>query len=332
MRALIRIVMCLFVLQVVTPQSGSISTAVAGEQSKKVQRSSNSAAKNRATQIKDLMSAAANGDSKKVFEILDKGLNVNVTFERDESEFSGMTVLMVASLRGYHEMVEALIKRGANVNLKRYVGDTALMLAAGSDNVNTVRVLLKAGADPNAKVLSPHAGEMTPLNIAINLSQQQRLEIAEALIAAGAEINPKGNFFMSPLMNAVEDLEMVKLLIAHGAEVNQRNFRGATALMGAAAAGPASVVKYLIEKGADVNARDNDGATALMGAEYRQALFDASERDEIIRILKGIPARLMQHREPWQLTCQGLSVCLHLYPTDLRQLLSNTQTLPGLYN
>src|SRR4030095_87905 len=93
MRALIRIVICLTVLQVFTPQSGSIT--VAGEQSKKVQRSSNSAAKNRAEQIRARMSAAANGDSKKVFEILDNGLSVNATFERDESEFSGMTVLMV---------------------------------------------------------------------------------------------------------------------------------------------------------------------------------------------------------------------------------------------
>ena len=288
MRVLIGIAMFLAILLVVSLPSGSLRTAVPGKQSKKGESDINSAGQNRAEKLRDLMNAAASGDTTKVFEILDKGLNVDVTFDRDESEFSGMTALMVASNHGQHETAEALIKRGANVNLKRYVGDTALMLAAGSDNVNTVRVLLKAGADPNVKELSPHAGELTPLNIAINLSRQQRLEIAEALIAAGAEINPKGNFLMSPLMNAVEDLEMVKLLIARGAEVNQRNFRGATALMGAAAAGPASVVKYLIEKGADVNARDKDGTNALKTAEGRQALFDPEERDEIVRVLKRI--------------------------------------------
>lgn len=291
MTASIRIMISLMILQIVTPQGGAVTAAPTGEQSKKVQRSSTSAAKNKAKQVRELMNAAANGDSRKVFEILDSGLNVDVTFERDESEFSGMTVLMVASKRGYPEMVEALIKRGANVNLKRYVGDTPLMLAAGSDNVKTVSLLLKAGADPNVKEISPHAGELTPLTLAINLSTQHRIEIAEILLAAGAEINPRGNFFMSPLMQAVEDLEMVKLLIAHGADVNQKNFRGATALMGAAAAGPASVVKYLIEKGADVNARDKDGTTALMAAEHRQALFDPSQRDEIIQVLKRITGR-----------------------------------------
>jgi ankyrin repeat protein len=294
-KALTRII-GVIVLHVVASQTGSISAAVAGEQSEKVQHGSSSTAQNRAKQVRDLMNAAANGDTTKVLEILDKGLNVDVTFARDESAFSGMTALMVASKHGYYETVEALIKRGANVNLKRYVGDTPLMLAMGSDNVNTVRALLKAGADPNAKAFSPHAGELTPLILAINLSREHRVEIAKAVIAAGAEINPREAFSMSPLMTAVEDLEMVKVLIAHGADVNQKNFRGVTALMAAAAAGPASVVKYLIEKGADVNARDKEGTTALMAAEQRRAWVDASERDEIIQLLKTVPVRLLQSR------------------------------------
>jgi uncharacterized protein len=289
--ALIRILIFLMMLQIVTPQGGAVRAAAAGEQSKKNQRSSTSAAKNKAKQVRELMNAAANGDNEKVFEILNGGLDINVRFERDHSELSGMTVLMIASLRGYENMVEALIKRGANVNLKHYSGDTALMMAASNPNAKIVKALLKAGADPNIKVGSPHAGEITPLIRAINLNDEHRIEIVEALLAAGAEINPSGNFMMSPLMHAVEDLELVKLLIAKGADVNQKNFRGATPLMGAAGAGTVSVVKYLIEKGADVNARDQEDHTALAYAENRQALFDASERDQIIQVLKRITAQ-----------------------------------------
>jgi ankyrin repeat protein len=264
--------------------SDSVQASAAGKQ-RKAQRPSRTSS-NKSQQVRELMNAGANGDTRKVLQLLDQGLNVNVTFPRDESEFSGMTILMVASSHGYAEMVEELIKRGADVNLKRYVGDTPLMFAARTGNVKTVNALLRAGANPNATVMSPHAGEITPLNSAINSDSPNRVEIAKILIGARAEINPRGDFFASPLMNAVGDLEMVKLLIASGANVNQKNFRGATALMVASGAGPASVVRYLLEKGADVNARDREGHNALEYAEERRELLDPSRREEIMQVLR----------------------------------------------
>ena len=253
------------------------------------QRTSRSA-RNRSQQVNELINAAANGDTRKVLQLLDNGLNVNASFPQDESEFSGMTALLIASLRGYPELVEELIKRGADVNQKRYVGDTPLMFAALSGNVKTVNALVQAGADPNAKVMSSHAGELTPLINAMNSRSPNRVEIAKILIGAKADINPKGDFLASPLINAVDDLEMVKLLLASGAEVNQKNFRGATALMIAAAAGSPSVVRYLLEKGADVNARDQEGNTVLAYAEDRREWFDPSRRDEIIQVLRKAQA------------------------------------------
>ena len=267
-------------------QSNSANAAVGGEQRRKAQRGSNSAVQNRSKKTRELINAAANGDIDKVLEILNTGLNVNATYDRDDTELSGMTALMVASYRGYSNMVGELIKRGANVNLKRYTGETALLLAAGSENVETIRALLSAGASPNVKVVSFHAGEITPLILTINARSEHGLEIAEMLIAAKAEINPRGRFLISPLMEATSDMEMVKLLISYRADVNLKNFRGVTALMVAAGDGPSSVVKYLLEKGADANARDKDGNTALRYAEERRELFEPAEREEIIQLLR----------------------------------------------
>ena len=286
MRRLVLIAL-MFLSAVVLTDSAKAS--VADEQSK-ARRNSDAALKNKAQQTRELINAAANGDLEKVIEILNKGVNVNASFARDDSELSGKTALMVASSRGYSNMVAELIKRGANVNLKHYSGETALMFAAAKGDAKIVKALVRAGANPNVKVVSFHAGEITPLISAINSDSEQRVEVVSILISGKAQINPEGQFLISPLMHAVGDLEIVKLLIANGANVNQKNVRGATALMAAAIDGTASVVRYLLEQGADVNARDKDGTTALMCAEGRRAYFDAEEREEIIQVLRRAKA------------------------------------------
>ena len=60
--------------------------------------------------------------------------------------------------------------------------------------------------------------------------------VVQALIKAGADVNPRLQEGASPLMIAVQSLslEMTKLLLRAGADVNTRNSIGYTALMVAA--------------------------------------------------------------------------------------------------
>jgi len=55
-------------------------------------------------------------------------------------------------------------------------------------------------------------------------------EIAELLIAAGADVNAKDNDGSTPLHNAAKHDEVVELLIAAGADVNAKNTLGWTPL------------------------------------------------------------------------------------------------------
>src|SRR6266567_4175447 len=89
-------------------------------------------------------------------------------------------------------------------------------------------------------------------------------ETLKFLIDAGADVNARNDFNATALLWAARDPEKAKLLIARGANVNARSKQGRTPLMMACLShGGASIVALLLAKGADVNVRDNRGETAL---------------------------------------------------------------------
>jgi ankyrin repeat protein len=146
---------------------------------------------------------------------------------------SGCTPLMVAAENGDLNRVRRLLKRRANVNATGPAGHTALILAANEGHVEVVKILLGAGADPNIRMYTFHAGEFSTLMSAMNRCNTDWTKIMDAMIAAGAEVNPKGAFSRSPLMYAIEkhDLVLIKALLTRGANANLKNWDGFTPLM-----------------------------------------------------------------------------------------------------
>ena len=101
-----------------------------------------------------------------------------------------------------------------------------ILAAVKSDNTQEVTRLLAAGADVNARGLD---GAM-PLHTA---AIENRKEVAELLIRAGANVNAKDTRNgWTPLHVAAVKAEMplVELLIANGADVNAKNNAGNTPL------------------------------------------------------------------------------------------------------
>lgn len=115
-----------------------------------------------------------------------------------------------------------------------------------------------------------------------------RVEIADALIKAGADMN---KFFgtRNPLFGAVVNnkVQMVELLLASGADKEAKMEDGTTPLSYAAEEGNLQIVKKLIEAGADVNAKANDGTTPLLVA----AQFD---NKEVVKALLTAGAKVME--------------------------------------
>src|SRR5678816_2097828 len=115
--------------------------------------------------------------------------------------------------------LQSLLKQRADVNVAEPDGTTALHWAAHWNDLDTVNLLLKAGA--NAKAVNRYGA--SPLSEAVSSGS---VAMIQALLNAGAD----------PKTLTTPD--------------------GETVLMTASRAGNTEVVRLLLERGADVNARE----------------------------------------------------------------------------
>lgn len=133
-------------------------------------------------------------------------------------------------------------------------GRLVLVSAAETNNVDLVRILLEAGADPN---LWDTDEGMNALGAA---SQAGDLTTLKLLLAHGADPNlPPMPGTSPPLSFATHRVLLVKELLSHGADPNlptisECNSVSATPLTTAAQGGYIDSVKSLLDAGADINA------------------------------------------------------------------------------
>jgi ankyrin len=183
-------------------------------------------------------------------------------------------------------MVRRLLKAGANPNLALLAGETPLMVASRSGNVDVVEQLLAAGARTNAR----GARGQTALMWAV---AQKHPAVVKVLIAGGADVHarsdtynevmavpphglleynrsiPHGNDTALLFAARVGDLESATLLVAAGADVNDSDAWGVTATVLAAHSGFGDFVEFLLERGANPNLAAA-GFTALHEAIMRR--------------------------------------------------------------
>lgn len=170
------------------------------------------------------------------------------------------------------DMITTAVENGANVNIYGNSGlcDTALTLAFRENNNEIIDYLIKKGADVNAKIYpfgwNPPRID-TPLMKAINLNPSN-IELVQKLVDNGANIN-----FTDPatgsraLDQAISknSLQIVKYLISKDASVNYKTkFWGQrTPLMFAIGQNDLQMVQILLDAGADPKIADKNGKIAL---------------------------------------------------------------------
>ncbi|MCL4361099.1 ankyrin repeat domain-containing protein [Candidatus Dependentiae bacterium] len=138
-----------------------------------------------------------------------------------------------------------LIKSGVNVNACAKDGSTALRESCMSVGDLTMRLLLKAKADPN---LECDVG-FAPLHTCANLNHPG---MAKLLIKHGANIDQTDNCLETPLMKACSrgSKKIVKILIDAGAKLDEKDHWGQTAIQHAQNKGHTKIVQMLKNAGA----------------------------------------------------------------------------------
>lgn len=112
---------------------------------------------------------------------------------------------------------------------------------------------------------------------------EKKVDVVEAIIRNGADVNINCGYGFTPLHLAVwrENLEIVQILVVNGADVNAKDEFGGTPLHQTITNESVEVIKVLVANGADVNIKDEYGVAPL-------DLAIARENAPIIEYLSSI--------------------------------------------
>lgn len=171
------------------------------------------------------------------------------TYATDECRY--MNTLLTAIVDDDRSAVKVLLKADAGLATRLsgsaklydskifhwiYVGDTALHLAAAGYRIEIVRLLLSAGANPNA---ATNHRRSTPLHYA-----------ADGVVS-------------DPAWDADRQVETLRCLLEAGADVHAQDKNGATPLHRAVRTRCAAAVRYLLRAGSDPTRANKSGSTAF---------------------------------------------------------------------
>ena len=172
------------------------------------------------------------------------------------------TRLVDAAAQQDTRSVRALLRAGVDVDARQPDGATALQWAAHWNNLQLADLLLEAGADVDAA----NSLGVTPLALACENASRA---LVERLLRAGANPDLAQASGLTPLMIAARtgNAAVVEALLARGADVAARVRKtGHSALMWAVGEGHRASVRLLVAQGADVDARAKTGFTPLLFA------------------------------------------------------------------
>ena len=155
-------------------------------------------------------------------------------------------------------LISYLLDKKIDINIKTTSGATALHEAVRKGDYQIVNMLVKAGADVNAR----DANNNTPLHTGIPVETHK--EIASLLMTSGADPNLRDDHGDTPLHIVIilnRSLNVIQAFLDGGSDVHIRNIQGKTPLYIAVEEGRTALIPVLLTSGSEIFAADNSGVT-----------------------------------------------------------------------
>ncbi|CAF1355431.1 unnamed protein product, partial [Didymodactylos carnosus] len=177
----------------------------------------------------ELVKASANGDSRKVEELLQRP-HVDVN-----GIFAGHTSLQAAAQNGHIDVIRILMLHHANLEIEDKDGDRAVHHASFGDESIVLEILAKAGCDLNAR----NKRRQTALHIGVC---KGHFDVVKILLTHGAHAGIQDSDGDTSLHDAISKRrdDIVALLLEHNADVATCNNNGFNCIHHAALRGNSS--------------------------------------------------------------------------------------------
>jgi ankyrin repeat protein len=205
-----------------------------------------------------LWECASQGYTQLLEFMLNCGIDVDAAVEVPENIQEKNTLLHIASIYCKLNVIQLLVEKKADINIRNAKYDTAFHSAALSGNVEIINILLDKGMSLNLT----NAKGSTPLHLS---ALSGNLEATKILVERGAPLTNANNNGATPLLLAANKgkLEVFRYLTEIGADINIPDADGDTALHYAAVSVSVEIIKILLDKGMSVDLTNDESSTPL---------------------------------------------------------------------
>ncbi|MDD5456105.1 MAG: ankyrin repeat domain-containing protein [Candidatus Margulisbacteria bacterium] len=199
------------------------------------------------------------GDIDELKRLLDMGISVNTKIPESISQRSH-NVLTLAVEYGDLFIIEEILHRGPDLNIKDKKGDTAFLKAARWGQYSCAKKIMAAGVDLDEE---NNEGQSALILAVLGL----HLQMVRDLIEAGADVNHsdvKGDTVLHHLIRKGFPSTIIDMLKSRGAKLDEYNYEMLSPLMLASTIPDREEqMEFLIAAGANINKTDNMGRPAV---------------------------------------------------------------------